>query len=428
MGEKNFKLGERVFVDNSGVVGVAGNGWGGSEGVVTHEHSWRGNVRIRLDKVPEQLKSVHDQIDGLWCYPNHVKRVESKFEIGDRVEREKPKNEVPSPCELHLSFVGNATTMSLVDADGNVECSATARCHPNDDFDVGTGMKIAFERLYERYRKHNPDHSAIMIGDKVRLKKGATLPLITRYGNSDNPSEIILNEAGVVEALSLNSKNAIVGWRENVVAVAETSDLEIEREKKEKPKFREGDILVTRKNGCYVRVTKDFCEWEEKVPFETAYEVCGELTPDNFVGKLDDNNRVDVGDMVEATEDGVRYRGMVVMVTPRKKSPWIRDVLIKGIASGNTPMQKLIREDLVRPLFEREPFVGESVFVLNSGVMHDHALCWYNDDSARVNGGKFCVLRGWYTNLRTRQRFAIVEHNDGKAKVNPKHILLRDWC
>lgn len=311
MNEKKFKLGERVFVNSNGITGYVGN-CGGSEGVVTKETNNRGHVKVRLDNVPAILKYIHREQDGLWCYNDHLFYVKRTFKVGDKVfvnhngvvgcngsiwngskgvvtaevnpdknvvrvklnrvpygfsevhdtinglwcktdsvyalEREKPKNEVPNSCELRVSFVGNTTTMSLVDADGNVECSATARCHPNDDFDVSTGMKIAFEKLYERYRKHNPDHSAPMIGDKVRLKKGATLPLITRYGNSDNPSEIILNEAGVVTALSLNSKNAIVGWRENVVAVAETSNLEIERDKKVTPKFREGDILVTRKN------------------------------------------------------------------------------------------------------------------------------------------------------------------------------------
>lgn len=350
MSKKNFKLGERVFVDNSGVAGMAGNEWGGSEGVVTHEPNLRGHVRVRLDKVPAQHKPVHDCLDGLWCYVNHVsrvKRVERKFEIGDRVfvahegikyapdawngsygtvtgnfiptinsvlvrlddvpyilrdmhegmgglwcdvenvsivEREKPKNEVPSPCELRLSFVGNATTMSLVGTDGNVTCSATARCHPDDKFSVAEGMTIAFDRLYQKYQKQNPNRSTIMLGDKVRVMNDAPLPLITNYGNTDKPSEIVLNEAGTVTSLSPNSENAIVEWRENVVAVAATAGLEIVRE----PKYRKGDILVTRKNGCYVRVTKDYYEWEEKVPFETVYKVCGELTPDCFIGKLDD--------------------------------------------------------------------------------------------------------------------------------------------
>lgn len=535
MSKNNFKLGERVFVNSKAINGLTGNDWGGSEGVVTHEKGWSGNVRVRLDNAPEKLKRVHDQQDGLWCYPDHMKRVYETFKLGERVfvdsvgitgyvgtwggsegvvtketnkrghvkvrldtvptilehfhndmdglwchkahtfyvkrtfkvgdkvfvnntgvvgcngaiwngskgvvtaevnpdknvvrvkldrvpygftelhdtinglwcktdnvyglEREKPKNEIPSPCELRLSFVDNATTMSLVDTDGNVTCSATARCHPDDEFSVAEGMAIAFERLYQKYRKQNPEHSAIMIGDKVRLIKGATLPLITSYGNTETPSEIVLNEVGTVTSLSPNHVNAIVEWRENVVAAVATAGLEI------------------------VRETKDYYEWEEKVPFETPNKVCDELTQDSFIGKLDENERVDVGDMVESKGDGVHYRGMVVKTIQSKKCPWVRDVLVQGIARGNAPMKKLIREDFVKPVPEREPFVGEKVFALNAGVEGDYGRAWYSEE-AIANEGRFCVVRGWHTNPRNRKRYAIVEHADGSASIDPDYIIL----
>ena len=53
-----------------------------------------------------------------------------------------------------------------------------------------------------------------------------------------------------------------------------------------------------------MRVTKDCYEWEEKVPFETPNKVCDELTQDSFIGKLDENERVDVGDVVVEHADG----------------------------------------------------------------------------------------------------------------------------
>lgn len=486
---KNFKVGERVFVDASGISGSAGMNWGGSEGVVTHELGLNGHVRVRLDNVPLPLSSVHDHLDGLWCYPEHMFYMKHTFNVGDEVfvarngvvgvnpsiwngskgivtaevlpdknvvrvklnrvphgfyemhdatnglwckaknvyalERENPKNEVPSPCEIRMSFVGNATTMSLVDTDGKVKCSATARCHPNDEFSVAEGMKIAFERLYERYRKQKPDHSAIMLGDKVRVIKGAALPLVTSYGKTKKPCEIVLNEVGTVTSLSPNSVNAIVEWRENVVAAVATASLEIVRESKAKPKYREGDVLVTKKNGSYVRVTKDYYEWEEKVPFETPNGVHGEMTQDSFIGKLDDNERVDVGDVVESKGEGVHYRGMVVKTVQSKKCPWLRDVLVKGIGYDNATRQKLIREDFVKPLHEREPFVGETVFVLSTGVKHDYGLTWYSEETI-ANEGRFCVLRGWYTNPRNRKRYAVVEHADGSASIDPDYILLLD--
>lgn len=301
---KNFKVGERVFVDASGVSGLAGVAWSGSEGVVTHESSWRGNVRVRLDNAPTPLERVHDEQDGLWCLPEHMFYVKRTLNVGDEVfvarngvvgvnpsiwngskgivtaevlpdknvvrvklnrvphgfyeihdatnglwckaknvyalEREKPKNEVPYPCEIRVSFIGNATTMSLVDTDGKVKCSATARCHPNDEFSVAEGMRISFERLYQKYRKQNPEHSAIMVGDKVRVIKGAALPLVTSYGKTKKPCEIVLNEVGTVTSLSPNSANAIVEWRESVVAAVATASLEIVREPKAKTKVPRG--------------------------------------------------------------------------------------------------------------------------------------------------------------------------------------------
>lgn len=413
---KNFKVGERVFVDASGVCGLAGVAWGGSEGIVTHETMLDANlVRVMLKHAPSGFSNLQDKLNGLWCEADKVYTV----------EREKPKNEAPSPCEIRLSFIGNATTMSLVDTDGKVKCSATARCHPNDEFSVAEGMRISFERLYQKYRKQNPDHSAIMVGDKVRVIKGAALPLVTSYGKTKKPCEIVLNEVGTVTSLSPNSANAIVEWRENVVAAVATANLEIVRESKAKPKYREGDILVTKKNGCYVRVTKDCYEWEEKVPFETPNKVCDELTQDRFIGKLDENERVDVGDMVESKGEGVNYRGMVVMTVPSKKCPWLRDVLVQGIAHGNAPRKKLIREDFVKPLHKREPFVGEKVFALNAGVERDYGRVWYSEE-AIANEGRFCVVRGWRTNPRNRKRYAIVEYADGSARIDPDYIILLD--
>lgn len=484
---KNFKVGERVFVDASGISGLVGDTWGGSEGVVTHDSNWREHVRVRLDNVPTPLEQLHDELDGLWCNPKHMFYVKHAFKVGDEVfvarngvvgcnhsiwngskgivtaevlpgqnvvrvklnhvphglyerhdatnglwckaknvyalEREKPKNEVPSPCEIRMSFVGNATTISLVDTDGKVKCSATARCHPNDEFSVAEGMGIAFERLYQKYRKQNPDHSAIKVGDKVRLIKGAALPLVTSYGKTKKPCEIVLNEVGTVTSLSPNSMNAIVEWRENVIAAVATGSLEIVREPKAKAKFREGDVLVTKNNGCYVRVTKDFYEWEEKVPFETPNGVRGEMTKNLLVGKLDENDRVDVGDVVELKGEGVHYRGMVVKTIQSKKCPWLRDVLVQGIGYGNAPRKKLIREDFVKPLHQREPVVGEKVFAFNAGVERDHRSLWYTEE-AIANKGRFCVVRSWYTNPRNRKRYAVVEYADGIASIDPDYILL----
>lgn len=487
MSEKNFKLGEKVFVDGSGIAGFAGNGWGGSMGVVTKETNHRGHVKIRLDKVPQTLKGAHNTIDGLWCYSNHTFYMKRQFKIGDEVfvnrngvfgcnnaiwngskgvvtaevnpaknvirvklnrvphgfsdlhdnlnglwckvenvyalEREKPKNEAPCPCELHLSFVGNATTMSLVDANGNVECSATARCHPNDDFDVGTGMKIAFERLYERYRKHNPDHSALMIGDKVRLKKGATLPLITRYGNSDDPSEIILNEAGVVKALSLNSKNAIVGWRENVVAVVTTSDLERSRDEFREPLYREGVVLITRKNHCPVQVCKDYYSGEGNVYFKTASGKRGNLPPEKFSGVRTEQNRVKVGDKVFARLGNKTILGIVDHVRPSEgdNADWLNYVTVSGVDLDTKMHTVTVGEEHVQRYVQRDAEIGDTVFVVNEGFSPLHRSDWSLWELAVANG-KFCKVMDKY--ISNSERPLLVRYNGVYASVDPAYVIV----
>lgn len=319
----SFKVGDKVFVSRKGIAGWSDKSWNGSSGTVTHETNSSGKVRVRLNNVPSELKDAHAILDGLWCNAGGVKRLHN----------ERQKNEVQSPCELRCAFVGNATTMSLVDADGKVECTATARCHPNDKWDIGTGMALAFDRLYNKYREQNPNHSAPMVGDCVRLKKDALLPLITNYGSSDTPAKVIYNEVGTVKAVSPNIENVIVEWSNNVVAVVAASDLERCGSEHKEPLWHKGDILITRKNGCFVRVTKDYYHGDDKVEFETSRGTRGELTADKFSGFVDADNRIKVGD----------------------------------------------------------------------------------------------VVRGWYTKRGTGKRYAVVEHDDGKANIDPDYMLSLDY-
>lgn len=410
----SFKVGDKVFVSRKGIVRVLCESWNGSSGTVRDTDD-ENHVRVRLDNVPSGWMDLHECMDGLWCEANCVKRLRN----------EPRKNEVQSPCELRCAFVGNATTMSLVDADGKVKCTATARCHPNDKWDIGTGMALAFDRLYNKYREQNPNHSAPMVGDCVRLKKDALLPLITNYGSSDTPAKVIYNEVGTVKAVSPNIENVIVEWSNNVVAVVAASDLErCSRELKE-PLWHKGQILITRANGYFVRVTKDYYHGDDKVEFETSRGEHGTLTADKFSGGIYDDNRIKVGDVVEAIDYGVRTRGIVTEVKPMKACSWMNSVRIKGV-DGSSAVSRIYREDRVRPLEQREAFVGETVFVLSAGVKHDYGLNWYNEEAIE-NEGRFCVVRGWYTKCGTGKRYAVVEHTDGKVNADPDYMLSLDY-
>lgn len=414
MKKSDFKVGDRVLVKPDGIPVDLREGWNGSSGTVTNELLRMTNsVRVRLDDVPIMFRDMHEAMDGLWIEAPYVKQLDSTPR----------KNEVQSPCELRMSFVGNTTKMSLVDTDGNVECRAMARCHPNDDFDVGTGMKIAFERLYERYRKQNPEHSALMIGDKVRLKKGATLPLITRYGNSDNPSEIILNEAGVVEALSLNSKNAIVGWRENVVAVAETSDLEIERDKFREPLYRKGVVLITRKNHCPVQVCKDYYSGEGNVYFKTASGKRGNLPPEKFSGVRTEQNRVKVGDKVFARLGNKTILGIVEHVRPSEgdNADWLNYVTVSGVDLDTKMHTVTVGEEHVQRYVQRDAEIGDTVFVVNEGFSPLHRSDWSPWELAVANG-KFCKVMDKC--VSDSERPLLVRYNGVYTSVDPAYVIV----
>lgn len=406
-----FKVGDRVKVAPNGIVGHTSK-WKGSLGTVSYAADNGDCVQVRLDTVPSGWADLHERMDGLWCKANCVKRLHN----------ERRKNEVQSPCELRCAFVGNATTMSLVDADGKVECTATARCHPNDKWDIGTGMALAFDRLYNKYREQNPNHSAPMVGDSVRLKKGALLPPIINWGSGDTPAKVIYNEVGTVKDVSPNAEIVTVEWSHNVVAVVAASDLERCSHELKEPLWHKGQILITRANGYFVRVTKDYYHGDDKVEFETSRGEHGTLTADKFSGGIYDDNRIKVGDVVEAIDYGVRTRGIVTDVKPMNKCSWMNSIRINGV-DGSTEVSRIYREDRVRPLEQREAFVGETVYVLNEGFSHIH-LSERKVLGERVNAGIFCkvVERGnWLGGDAFR-----VEYRGVDTYVNPRYMLVLD--
>ena len=77
---------------------------------------------------------------------------------------EKPNNRVPKTIkgDYDLSIHGNKIV--LVDnIDGT---TVEAKCHPEDNFDIGVGIKEAFRKLNEERKKND---KVIHIGDKVRI-------------------------------------------------------------------------------------------------------------------------------------------------------------------------------------------------------------------------------------------------------------------
>lgn len=410
-----FKVGDRVKVAPDGIVGHP-RGWKGSLGTVSYTADNGDYAQVRLDNVPSGWVDLHERMNGLWCKVDCVKRLRN----------EPRKNEVQSPCELRCAFVGNATTMSLVDADGKVECTATARCHPNDKWDIGTGMALAFDRLYNKYREQNPNHSAPMVGDSVRLKKGAMLPLITNYGNSDTPAKVIYNEVGTVKAVSPNIENVIVEWSNNVVAVVAASDLERCSHELKKPLYRKGDVLITRKNGCPVRVRKDYYSGSGNICFKTARGKYADLPPEKFIGIRTEQNRVKVGDKVRVRfSDSLDVLGIVEHVRPREgeDADWLNYVTVSGVNIRGKMKDVTVSEDYVKRLVQRDVKSGDKLFVLNEGFSPEHRSNWSLWESVVANG-KFCTAAGH--SLFVGERSLRVLYGDNMAYVDPAYAIVLD--
>lgn len=95
----------------------------------------------------------------------------------------KPNNNSPKNIkgDYDLSIHGN--TIVLVDnADGT---TVEARCHPDDDFDIGVGIKEAFKKLNEKreeLRKQKEEDNKIKVGDwVVVVNSGASYTTHTNF-------------------------------------------------------------------------------------------------------------------------------------------------------------------------------------------------------------------------------------------------------
>lgn len=100
------------------------------------------------------------------------------------------KNMAPKYLEgdYRLTIKGNCTLV-VSDDDGN---SAVAKCHPDDEFDVGAGVKVAMEKL---------KGSSIKIGDRVEIidseKSYTTLLFTTLNDFIDDIGYIVKYRYGV---------------------------------------------------------------------------------------------------------------------------------------------------------------------------------------------------------------------------------------
>ena len=60
----------------------------------------------------------------------------------------------PIPININFSIVGRKVYSSICDSNGET-ITSVARCHPDDEFDLKTGMNIALDRLLEKTFLYN---------------------------------------------------------------------------------------------------------------------------------------------------------------------------------------------------------------------------------------------------------------------------------
>lgn len=91
--------------------------------------------------------------------------------FGELICPKKPNNNAPKSIkgDYDLSIHGNKIV--LVDnADGT---TVEAKCHPDDDFDIGTGIKEAFKKLNEKReeicKQKEEEEKKIKVGDCVEI-------------------------------------------------------------------------------------------------------------------------------------------------------------------------------------------------------------------------------------------------------------------
>lgn len=103
----------------------------------------------------------------------------------------KPNNNAPKSIkgDYDLSIHGNKILLT----DKNEGTMVEAKCHPDDNFDIGVGIKEAFKKLNEkreeiRKQKEEGDKK-IKVGDWVEVvRPSATYPMYTDFFEKNNLS------------------------------------------------------------------------------------------------------------------------------------------------------------------------------------------------------------------------------------------------
>lgn len=109
----------------------------------------------------------------------------------DRKRRsKKPNNNVPKNIkgDYDLSIHGN----KIVLVDNKDGTTVEAKCHPDDNFDVGTGIEEAFKKLNEKRKADEEARRVIKVGDMVEVvNNGQTYSTYTDWCYKNLPFNLV---------------------------------------------------------------------------------------------------------------------------------------------------------------------------------------------------------------------------------------------
>lgn len=89
------------------------------------------------------------------------------YDSDKKRQSKKPNNNVPKNIkgDYDLSIHGN----KIVLVDNKDGTTVEAKCHPDDNFDIGTGIDEAFKKLNEKRKADEEARKAIKVGDMVKV-------------------------------------------------------------------------------------------------------------------------------------------------------------------------------------------------------------------------------------------------------------------
>lgn len=113
--------------------------------------------------------------------------------FGELIMPKKPNNNAPKSIkgDYDLSIHGN----KIVLVDNTDGTTVEAKCHPDDDFDIGIGIKEAFKKLNEKReeirKQKEEEEKKIKVGDWVEITDWKmSYPIYSRFFSEHNLEDL----------------------------------------------------------------------------------------------------------------------------------------------------------------------------------------------------------------------------------------------